>query len=109
MGMLGRLWAGRANGGRTGRIFAELEIVDSGVAGSFGLHDDVRGVSVYACAGRFDGATLDMTCTPPGDGPDADAGRLQFCGAVGPDGDISGNWSSHDGAQGTFVLFPTAR
>jgi hypothetical protein len=95
------------SGGNTGRLFAELDDSGSGVNGMIGLHDGVHGVVVLACVGQFDGAALELRCTPPPTPPpDGEPGEISLRGGLHPDGQIQGTWTSSSGGDGAFVLFP---
>ena len=109
MGTFGRLWAGRLSGGNAGRLFAELDASDSGVNGRIGLHDEVHGVIVFDCAGRIESGAVELSCTPPSPAVAGEPGEIRLRGALGPEGHISGSWTSSSGGQGAFVLFPDPR
>lgn len=108
MGSFGRSWAGRLSGGHKGRLHADLVFADSGVTGTIGLHDEVHGVIVLACEGRFDGARLELAAAQPFDPRPGEPGEISFEGETQDDGGIRGSWAAKSGARGAFVLFPEA-
>jgi hypothetical protein len=73
-----------------------------------GLHDEVHGVIILAGHGDFDGSRLVLTGAQPSAPRAGEPGEMRFEGELQEDGAIRGSWTAHNGARGTFVLFPDA-
>jgi hypothetical protein len=99
---IGKLWAGKVYGTNTGNLFAEFNSLDGKINGVLRVSDDRFGVS----AGTFDGTSINFNGTPSQAPEGVETGRLLVQGALTPEGQLRGQWSSTIGTGGTFVLLP---
>jgi hypothetical protein len=61
---------------------------------------------VYGVTGTFDGSVVDLKGEAIQQPEGMTAGEVTIKGALQPDGNLRGEWSSTLGTGGTFVLFP---
>jgi hypothetical protein len=108
---LNRLWAGSLFGTHLGKLAAELTQSDDKVSGVLRLRDEGSNeIAVFEVAGVFDGVSLRIDgAVPQGQDGEGKPGALEQVRGVArllPDGQLRGEWTTTQGAGGTFVLFP---
>ncbi|MBX3504887.1 MAG: hypothetical protein KF895_05370 [Parvibaculum sp.] len=106
MTKIGRLWAGKLFGTNTGNVSAELNEQGDVVSGVIRFLDDKFGAVVYSVEGKFDGTTLALQGEPSQAPEGVQVEKVSINGALTAEGELRGEWSSHLGTGGTFILFP---
>jgi hypothetical protein len=64
------------------------------------------GLIVYNVRGTVDGSTIELAGDPTQAPNGTQYGTIHVKGALTPEGNLQGQWSSSLGTGGTFVLFP---
>jgi hypothetical protein len=103
---IGKLWAGKLFGTNTGNVSAELTSEGNNVVGTVRFLDDKFGPVVYEVKGAFDGSVLEFSGDAVQAPSEIQTGTITVKGALTPQGDLRGQWSSTLGTGGTFHLFP---
>lgn len=106
MSEIGRLWAGKLFGTNTGNLAATFDSSEDGFSGTIRFMDDQFGPVVYEVKGTFDGSVAEFTGKATQHAPNIVTGDITGRGALTPEGNLRGEWSSTLGTGGTFQLFP---
>lgn len=102
----GKKWAGRIYGTNTGNIFARIDGEPSALHGSLHINDAQFGIAVYEVSGSIQNETLRLRGRPRGSEEDTAADSFAATGKLNSKGQLIGDWLTHDGLTGTFILFP---
>jgi hypothetical protein len=105
MNFLSGIWAGTISGTNVGSFTLEIEDRLGKLSGILRLTESSLGLFVYDCIGdvRDNHVGLETTPRVVPEGVEASHGKVS--GRIQPDGSLTGEWSTEQGASGTLIAF----